>query len=193
MWIRSTCLDFEKSKFKDASFKIYRPPSTPMLHGAQTIWIIDIGNHVWKLLFIYLDPRTEAKNQEVEKPEVAMAEVAKPDPAKKQVVNSMSHPEAWAFMHRLVKAGLQEKKPVPKEVIEEWQAGGATRNRLLAGFVEKLYVPGGDHDTNVMRLEAFIKIRQVTKEWRTSLRGYEWLTEEGMQALNWSETLGYGL
>ena len=41
----------------------------------------------------------------------------------------------------------------------------------------KSTLPGADQTSNVLRLEAFIKIRQASRDWRSTLQGYEWLTE----------------
>eukprot|EP00435_Cladocopium_sp_Y103_P017303 s1930_g4.t1 len=102
----------------------------------------------------------------------------------------MTHPDAWAFLNRLVKAAEAGNATVSPEVIEEWRAGGAARCKLLTAFVNKVHVPGGDYATNTMRL-AFIKIRQASRDWRTSLRGYEWLTEDELaKDKNWSENFG---
>ena len=103
----------------------------------------------------------------------------------------MTHPDAWAFLNRLVKSAEAGRATVSPEVIEEWRAGGAVRCKLLGAFVNKVYVPGGDYNTNTLRLDAFIKIRQASRDWRTSLRGYEWLTEEELATdKKWSENRG---
>ena len=41
------------------------------------------------------------------------------------------------------------------------------------------------------RLEAVFKIRQLSKEWRSSLKGFEWLTPVDMARLGWPEYLGF--
>ena len=41
------------------------------------------------------------------------------------------------------------------------------------------------------RLEAVFKIRQLSKEWRSSLKGFEWLTPVDMASLGWPEYLGF--
>ena len=103
----------------------------------------------------------------------------------------MTHPDAWAFLNRLVKSAEAGKASVSPEVIEEWRAGGAVRCKLLTAFVNKVYVPGGDYNTNTLRLDAFIKIRQASRDWRTSLRGYEWLTEDELASdKRWNENHG---
>ena len=105
------------------------------------------------------------------------------------VVNSATHPAAWAFMDRAVKRQI-----LPEEALKEWQAGGTTRNKLFKSFVHKVYMPGADQNSNVLRLEAFIKIRQASRDWRTTLQGYEWLTESEMEDdKKWKETLVYDM
>ncbi|CAE7949237.1 unnamed protein product [Symbiodinium sp. KB8] len=37
------------------------------------------------------------------------------------------------------------------------------------------------------RLEAVFKIRQISKDWRNSVKGFEWLTPDEMRKLNWAE------
>lgn len=101
----------------------------------------------------------------------------------------MSCPEAWAFLYRLTKDG--EKKNVPQEIIDSWRAGGQARNRLLTDFVRRVYNKECDHATNSGRLECFIKLRQASRNWKTNLQGFEWLTEEEMRERKWSEKLIY--
>ena len=109
------------------------------------------------------------------------------------IVNSMTHPAAWAFLNRLVKAGEVGKEQVSQEVIDEWKAGGTARSKLLTSFVDKVYVQGAEHRTNTLRLEAWVKIRQACRDWRTSLKGYEWLSEHelGQAPHSWPEQLGF--
>ena len=106
-------------------------------------------------------------------------------------VNRMTHPNAYAWLSRNCKE--DKRGTIPDEVLEDWKAGGARRNRLLASFVEKIYVPGAPHSTNLLRLDAFVKIRQATKDISTSLQGFEWKTEAemgtGEGGLKWSESL----
>ena len=114
--------------------------------------------------------------------------------ASKGIVNSMTNPDAWAFLYRLVKASDNGREAVDPEVVRDWKAGGTARSKLLTQFVDRVYVPGGEHRTNTLRLEAFIKIRQATRDWRSSLKGYEWLTEEELQTKHsWPEKLGQSL
>ncbi len=104
-------------------------------------------------------------------------------------INSVSHPAAYAWLAR----NCREGKGLPQEVVQEWEAGGAKRNRLLASFVKRVYTPGAAHGTNLLRLEAFIKIKNATKDFSKSLVGYEWKTESEMGSgeggLKWSESL----
>ena len=105
----------------------------------------------------------------------------------------MTHPDAWAFLYRLVKSAENGKETTPQSVIDDWRAGGTARSRLLTQFVDKVHVPGGDHRTNTLRLEAFIKIRQACRDWRSSMKGYEWLTEEELlgDKFKWPEILDW--
>ena len=101
------------------------------------------------------------------------------------VINSMSHPDAWQWLNRAVK-----KQIVPLEVYNDWMAGGAKRNQLLANFVTKVHQPGASQQANLLRLEAFIKIRQCTRDVSKSLKGFEWKTKGEMKDdLKWSESL----
>ena len=54
------------------------------------------------------------------------------------VVNSMSHPAAWAWLHRNCRA---DKQAVPREVLDDWMAGGSRKNKLLQSFVQRIYRP----------------------------------------------------
>lgn len=100
----------------------------------------------------------------------------------------MTCPQAWGFLYRLCKDG--EKKHVSPEILQEWRAGGASRNKLLATFVSKCYNPHEDHAGNRARLEAFVKLRQMSRDWSKTFKGYEWLTEQEMKEKGWSETFG---
>ena len=40
------------------------------------------------------------------------------------------------------------------------------------------------------RLESLYKLRQVSREWKKGLKGFEWLTTDEMKALGWPEILG---
>lgn len=104
------------------------------------------------------------------------------------VINSMTHPEAWAFLNRA--CGGEGRPGVPRECVEAWAAKGSQRNKLLREFVEKVYIPKGSQSQNILRLECYTKIKQATAEWRKSLVGFEWHTEQGMKDdLKWSEFL----
>lgn len=103
-------------------------------------------------------------------------------------VNSMTHPDAWAWLNRSAKSG---KAILPAEVLEEWNAGGSRRSSLLKSFVQRVYMPGASQQTNMLRLEAWNRIRQVTKDFTRTFKGYAWHTDEEMKdVLKWSETLG---
>ena len=106
-----------------------------------------------------------------------------------EVINSMSHPKAYAFLQRSCKDG---KELVPKEIVDQWRAGGTHKSKLLQTFVRKIYVEGATQNTNCLRLEAYVKLRQATRDWATSMQGYEWRTEEelGENGLKWSTILG---
>ena len=103
------------------------------------------------------------------------------------VVNSMSHPAAWAWLHRNCRP---DKQIVPKEVLDDWLAGGSRRNKLLQSFVKRIYQPNQSQQATAMRLEAWNKIRQVTRDFTKSFQGFAWKTEEELQKMEWSETLG---
>ena len=96
-------------------------------------------------------------------------------------------------------------------------AGGLTRQKLLKEFIEKCFQPL-DSASNVATLlhakvfapmcqfhltcravllylrlgwRRVFKIRQLSKEWRSSLKGFEWLTPVDMASLGWPEYLGF--
>ncbi|CAE7891380.1 unnamed protein product, partial [Symbiodinium microadriaticum] len=73
---------------------------------------------------------------------------------------------------------------VRDEILQKWNAGGYVRQKLLKDFIEKCYQP---HSAGNARLEAVFKIRQLSRDWRKSLKGFEWLTEKEMIALGWPE------
>ena len=103
------------------------------------------------------------------------------------VCNSMGHPGAWAFLSR---ACGQSRPGVPQECIDAWAAKGTARSKLLREFVEKVYIPGGSQAQNILRLECYTKIKQMTAEWRKSLVGFQWHTEQEMKDdLKWNEFL----
>ncbi len=78
-----------------------------------------------------------------------------------ETINSMTHPRAYAFLHRSCKEG---KNIVPQEIVDDWLAGGARKNKLLQTFVRKIYVDGGSQDVNCLRLDAYVKIKQVSDQ-----------------------------
>ncbi len=109
-------------------------------------------------------------------------------PAAPTTINSTTHPDAWAWLNRSAKSG---KAILPAEVLEEWNAGGTRRSALLRSFVCKVYSPGSSQQTNMLRLEAWNRIRQATKDFTRTFKGYAWHTDEEMkEILKWSETLG---
>lgn len=106
-----------------------------------------------------------------------------------KVINSMSCPQAWGFLYRLCKGG--EDKGVHPEILEQWRSGGPTRNKLLSLFVTKCFSPEEAYETNRARLEAVVRLRQLSRDWTKTLKGYEWLTATEMSTIHhWSETLG---
>ena len=85
--------------------------------------------------------------------------------------------------------------------------GGLPRARLVRDFVVKVFVPEMGHDKNKVglhecicahmprsqleaKLEAMIKLRQMTREWRKGVQGYEWLTKSEMKERSWPEYFG---
>lgn len=105
------------------------------------------------------------------------------------VVNSTTHPDAYAWLNRSAKSG---RGILPPEVLAEWEAGGARRNKLLTSFVRRVYVPGAQQRTNVLRLEAWNRIQQCTKDFTKSFQGFEWHTEEELRTvLKWNEILSF--
>ena len=122
-----------------------------------------------------------------------MPESPKPVPASAKssgeplAVNSLTNPDAWQWLNRACKPG---KNLVPEEVYNDWVAGGARRQKLLYSFVTKVHQPGASQQTNALRLEAFVRIRQCSKDFSKSLAGYSWKTESEMKDdLHWSESL----
>ena len=104
-------------------------------------------------------------------------------------INSISHPDAWAFLNRICSQG--GRPGVPQSAIDDWNAKGTRRSRLLRDFVTKCYQQGAPQNSQILKLEAWIKIKQMTKEWRKSLVGFEYHTEESMKTeLKWSEFFG---
>lgn len=112
-----------------------------------------------------------------------------PQNAKEVALNSINCQEAWTFLYRLCRDG--EKKKVDPEILASWRAGGPARSKLLSDFVRKVYNKEVDHTTNRARLECFVKLRQASRNWKTTLVGFEWLTVQEMKDKNWSETLNF--
>ena len=103
------------------------------------------------------------------------------------VVNSTTHPDAYAWLNRSAKSG---RGILPPEVLEEWEAGGTRRSKLLTSFVRRVYVPHAQQRTNVLRLEAWNRIQQCTKDFSRSFKGFAWHTEEEIRTvLKWNELL----
>lgn len=124
-----------------------------------------------------------------EAPTVPLPRAAAVVATQPEVINSMSHPKAYAFLQRSCK---DDKGLVPKEIVDQWKAGGTEKNKLLQTFVRKIYIEGASQSTNCLRLECYVKLRQATRDWATSMQGYEWRTEEelGENGLKWSTILG---
>ena len=108
-------------------------------------------------------------------------------PRLRLVVNSASHPHAYAFLNRLCGKGAEEKG-VPQEIIDQWRGKGPGKNQLLHMFVTKCYLRDDDSHGNRGRLEALVRFKQVSKEFRQSLQGFSWLTKSDMQKLGWNES-----
>ena len=136
------------------------------------------------------------KNAQLEALPAAAPVVAKAQPeappvalkvgAAPAVVNSMTHPAAWAWLHRNCRA---DEPKVPQEVLDDWLAGGTRKNKLLHSFVQRVYQPNQSHQVTALRLEAWNKIRQVTKDFTRSFQGFEWKTEDELKKMDWSEIL----
>ena len=73
--------------------------------------------------------------------------------------------------------------------IHDDHAGGIKRARLLRDFVVKVYSPQDDHSINKGRLEALIRLRQSTKEWKKNTQGFEWCAGADMEAKGWPKNL----
>lgn len=110
-------------------------------------------------------------------------------PTQAEVINSMTHPKAYAWLQRSCK---DDKGLVPQEIVDQWRAGGTQKSKLLQTFVRKIYVEGASQHQNCLRLECYVKLRQATRDWATSMQGYEWRTEDelGESGLKWSTILG---
>ena len=87
------------------------------------------------------------------------------------VFNSVTCPDAWAFLYRLCGRESTSKTKTSQEITDRWAsglfgiavhnkpsnrcihnneplAGGATRNKLLKEFVQKVYQPAASYDDN---------------------------------------------
>ena len=104
-----------------------------------------------------------AVNRVKDQPEAVASAVAKAKPegvessAGLAVVNSMSHPAAWALLHGNCRA---DKQVVPREVLDDWMAGGSRKNKLLHSFLQRIYRPNQSQQATAIRLEAWNKIRR---------------------------------
>ena len=103
----------------------------------------------------------------------------------RMTINSVTHPHAYAFLNRLCSDG--ESKGVPDEVLAMWRAKGPSKNKLLEMFVSRCYDRDDDNHANRGRLEALIRFRQSSREFKKSMQGFSWLTETEMQKKEWSE------
>ena len=100
-------------------------------------------------------------------------------------INSVTHPHAYAFLNRLCSDG--ESKGVSEEVLAMWRSKGPNKNKLLEMFVTRCYDRDADNHSNRGRLEALIRFRQCSKEFKRSMQGFSWLTEAEMQEKKWSD------
>ena len=100
-------------------------------------------------------------------------------------INSSTQPHAYAFLARLCANG--ESKGVSQEVLDMWRSKGPKRNRLLEVFVKRCYNRDQDQNQNQAKLEALIRFRQCSKEFKKSMQGFSWLTETEMKEKNWSD------
>ena len=68
-----------------------------------------------------------------------------------------------------------------------WRSKGLEKNKLLGLFVSQCYKRSDDNQQNRCRLEALIKFRQVSKEFKEQMMGYEWLSPTEMKEKGWSD------
>ena len=68
-----------------------------------------------------------------------------------------------------------------------WRSKGPEKNKLLGLFVTRCYNRDDDGNANRGRLEALIRFRQCSKEFKKSMQGFSWLTEAEMKEKNWSD------
>ena len=100
-------------------------------------------------------------------------------------ISSSTQPHAYAFLARLCANG--ESKGVSQEVLDMWRSKGPKRNQLLEIFVKRCYNRDQDQNQNQAKLEALIRFRQCSKEFKKSMQGFSWLTETEMKEKNWSD------
>lgn len=94
-------------------------------------------------------------------------------------INSSTQPHAYAFLNRLCTGG--EAKQVDKEILDMWRSKGPQRNRLLEMFVTRCYNREEDQSRNRAKLEALVRFKQCSKEFKKSMQGFSWLTESEMK------------
>ena len=97
-------------------------------------------------------------------------------------INSSTQPHAYAFLNRLCAGG--EAKQVDKEILDMWRSKGPQRNRLLEMFVTRCYNREEDTSRNRAKLEALVRFKQCSKEFKKSMQGFSWLTESEMKEKN---------
>lgn len=68
-----------------------------------------------------------------------------------------------------------------------WREKGGSRNRLLELFVTKCYDRDESQATNKLKLEALVKFKQVSREFKKTMQGYSFLTETEMKEKNWND------
>lgn len=78
---------------------------------------------------------------------------------------------------------LQE---VSQEVLDMWKSKNQ-KNKLLTLFVSRCYNRDQDQNTNRLKLEALVRFRQCSREWKRNMQGFSWLTESEMKEKKWSD------
>ena len=61
------------------------------------------------------------------------------------------------------------------------------KNKLLSLFVTRCYNRDDDQSTNRLKLEALVRFRQCSREWKRNMQGFSWLTESEMREKKWSD------
>lgn len=61
------------------------------------------------------------------------------------------------------------------------------KNKLLTLFVSRCYNRDQDQNTNRLKLEALVRFRQCSREWKRNMQGFSWLTESEMKEKKWSD------